>query len=102
MGMGNFSMKTHASRNQHRCRRYSTAMIKESTPAGVGNSDAKAYDVPGLCRRLNLADGEQEAFSSKYNMRRSDLSRSGRTGRRLPPTAAEEQHFELSGAIGQD
>jgi len=30
-------------------------------------SDAKAYDVPSLCRRYGLADGaEQEAFSSKY------------------------------------
>ena len=30
-------------------------------------ADAKAYDVPGLCRRLNLGDGEeQEAFASKY------------------------------------
>jgi len=30
-------------------------------------ADAKAYDVPGLCRRLNLADGDdQEAFASKF------------------------------------
>jgi hypothetical protein len=30
-------------------------------------ADAKAYDVPALCRRLNLGDGgEQEAFASKY------------------------------------
>jgi hypothetical protein len=30
-------------------------------------ADAKAYDVPGLCRRLNRADGEdQEAFASKF------------------------------------
>lgn len=30
-------------------------------------ADAKAYDVPGVCRRLNLADGtEQEAYSSKF------------------------------------
>jgi hypothetical protein len=30
-------------------------------------SDAKAYDLPALCRGLGLADGtEQEAFSSKY------------------------------------
>lgn len=30
-------------------------------------SDAKAYDVPALCRRLGLADGsEQEAYGSKF------------------------------------
>lgn len=30
-------------------------------------SDAKAYEVPALCRRLNLPDGsEQEAYASKY------------------------------------
>lgn len=30
-------------------------------------SYAKAYDVPALCRRLNLADGdEQEAYASKF------------------------------------
>lgn len=30
-------------------------------------ADAKAYEVPALCRRLNLAEGsEQEAFASKY------------------------------------
>lgn len=30
-------------------------------------SDAKAYDVPGLCKRLGLADGtEEEAFQSKF------------------------------------
>ena len=30
-------------------------------------SNAKAYDVPGLCRRLGLADGtEEEAFKSKF------------------------------------
>ena len=30
-------------------------------------ADAKAYDVPGLCRRLNLGDGEdREAFASKF------------------------------------
>jgi hypothetical protein len=35
-------------------------------------SDAKAYDVPGLCRRLGLADGTgEEAFSSKYRYARS-------------------------------
>lgn len=30
-------------------------------------SDFKAYDLPALCRRLNLADGEeQEAYASKF------------------------------------
>jgi hypothetical protein len=41
-------------------------------------SDAKAYEVPGLCRRLGLADGtSEEAFSSKYKYaqrRLADLS----------------------------
>nr|WP_276558936.1 hypothetical protein [Bradyrhizobium elkanii] len=62
-------------------------------------SDAKAYDVPGLCRRLNLADGdEQEAFSSKYKYAQKRLVEVSAeqvvaSARQL---AAEEQHFELS------
>jgi hypothetical protein len=38
-------------------------------------SDAKAYEVPALCRRLNLADGsEQEAFASKYKYAQKRLA----------------------------
>lgn len=38
-------------------------------------SDAKAYDVPALCRRLGLADGtEQEAFASKFKYAQKRLA----------------------------
>lgn len=38
-------------------------------------SDFKAYDVPGLCKRIGLADGtEQEAFSSKYKYASSRIA----------------------------
>jgi hypothetical protein len=61
-------------------------------------ADAKAYDVPGLCRRLNLGDGEeQEAFASKYKYaqkRLIDVSTDQivASARLL---AAEESHFAL-------
>lgn len=44
------------------------AMVKELRQLlASAIADAKAYDVPALCRRLNLADGEeQEAYSSKF------------------------------------
>lgn len=60
---------------------------------------AKAYDVPALCRRLNLADGdEQEAYGSKlkYAHRRLvDVSPEQviASARQL---LAEEEHFELA------
>ena len=39
----------------------SPAMIKTfGTPLALAIADAKAYDVPELCRRLNLADGEKQ------------------------------------------
>jgi hypothetical protein len=39
--------------------------LREALASAI--ADAKAYDVPGLCRRLNLADGDQqEAFASKF------------------------------------
>jgi hypothetical protein len=62
-------------------------------------ADAKAYDVPALCRRLKLADGdEQEAFASKYKYAHKRLAEvSGdqvvASAREL---AAEETHFELA------
>lgn len=38
-------------------------------------SDFKAYDVPGVCTRLGLADGDgSEAFNSKYKYAMSRLS----------------------------
>jgi AbiJ N-terminal domain 3/Abortive infection C-terminus len=44
------------------------AMLKELRQLlASAIADAKAYDVPGLCRRLNLGDGEdREAFASKF------------------------------------
>ena len=78
-------------------------------------ADAKAYDVPALCRRLNLGDGEeQEAFASKYKYAQKRLVEASAdkvvsSARQL---AAEESHFELgeqlakidelSGADGYD
>lgn len=62
-------------------------------------ASAKAYDVPGLCRRLNLADGnEQEAFASKYKYAQKRLGevsaeRVIASGRQR---VAEEDHFELT------
>lgn len=76
------------------------AMVKELRHLlASAISDAKAYDVPGLCRRLNLADGdEQEAFSSKYKYAQKRLVEVSAeqvvaSAREL---AAEEQHFELA------
>jgi hypothetical protein len=62
-------------------------------------ADAKAYDVPRLCRRLNLSDGEeQEAFSSKFKYAHRRLMEVSAeqvvaSARQL---VAEEEHFELS------
>lgn len=63
-----------------------------------GISDAKAYDVPGLCRRLGLDDGdEQEAFASKYKYAQRRLA--GVSAVSLIAIASrlteEEGHFEL-------
>lgn len=61
-------------------------------------ADAKAYEVPALCRRLGLGDGqEQEAFASKYKYaqkRLADISADQvvTTARQF---AAEASHFEL-------
>jgi len=75
------------------------AMIKELRHLlASAIADAKAYDVPGLCRRLNLGDGEeQEAFASKYKYAQKRLVEASAeqvviSARQL---AAEEVHFEL-------
>lgn len=62
-------------------------------------SDAKAYNVPALCRRLNLADGtEQEAFASKYRYAQKRIAEASSSeviaGARI--LLAEEEHFDLS------
>lgn len=65
-------------------------------------SDAKAYDVPALCRRFGLADGEeQEAFSSKHkyvSKRMRDVS-----GKRVIEIAreylSEHENFRLAEAV---
>lgn len=76
------------------------AMIKELRHLlASAIADAKAYDVPGLCRRLNLDDGEeQEAFASKYKYAQKRLidvsaDQAVASARVL---AAEESHFELA------
>ncbi|MBH5390862.1 abortive infection family protein [Bradyrhizobium diversitatis] len=61
-------------------------------------ADVKAYDVPALCRRLNLGDGEeQEAFASKYKYaqrRLADVSADQvvASARQL---LSEQEHFKL-------
>jgi hypothetical protein len=62
-------------------------------------SDFKAYEVPAVCRHLNLGDGEdQEAFASKYKYARrriDDVSPENvLVSARL--LAAEETDFELN------
>ncbi|MGR9426276.1 abortive infection family protein [Rhizobium leguminosarum] len=75
------------------------AMVKELRHLlASAISDAKAYDVPALCRRLGLADGEeQEAFASKYKYAHKRLVEVSpeqvvASARQL---VAEEGHFEL-------
>lgn len=62
-------------------------------------ADTKAYDVPNLCRRLNLGDGEErEAFASKYKYAQKRILAVSaehvvESARQL---AAEGIHFDLS------
>lgn len=61
-------------------------------------AETKAYDVPNLCRRLNLGDGEeQEAFASKYKYAQKRILAVSaehvvESARQL---AAEDSHFDL-------
>jgi hypothetical protein len=71
--------------------------LREALASAI--ADAKAYDVPRLCRRLNLADGdEQEAFASKFKYAHKRLLEA--TAEQVVASArqllAEESHFELS------
>ncbi|WP_249132649.1 MULTISPECIES: abortive infection family protein [unclassified Bradyrhizobium] len=62
-------------------------------------ADAKAYDVPGLCRRLNLADGDdQEAFSSKFKYAHKRIMEvsAEQVVASTRQLVAEESHFQLS------
>ena len=67
-------------------------------------SDAKAYDVPGFCRRLGLADGtEGEAFNSKFKYAQKRLA--DVDGTRVLEIAreilSENVHFALSEQVGK-
>ena len=67
-------------------------------------SDVKAYDVPGFCRRLGLADGtEQEAFNSKFKYAQKRLADVG--GPRVVEIAreilSENVHFALSELVAK-
>ena len=67
-------------------------------------SDVKAYDVPGFCRRLGLADGtEQEAFNSKFKYAQKRLADVG--GPRVVEIAreilSENVPFALSELVGK-
>ena len=77
-----------------------SAMIKELRHLlASAIADAKAYDVPALCRRLNLGDGEeQEAFASKYKYAQKRLVEvsADQVVTSACQLAAEESHFELS------
>ncbi len=62
-------------------------------------ADARAYDVPALCRRLNLADGEdQEAYASKFKYAHKRLMEV--SGEQVVASArqllSEGEHFELA------
>ncbi|SHG15785.1 abortive infection family protein [Bradyrhizobium erythrophlei] len=61
-------------------------------------ADTKAYDVPGLCRRLNLGDGEeQEAFASKYKYAQKRLAvvSADQVLASARQLTSEESHFQL-------
>lgn len=69
-----------------------------------GISDAKAYDVPALCRRLNLADGtEQEAFASKYKYAQKRVAELAGTEVLASSRSllAEEEHFALGEIVAK-
>jgi hypothetical protein len=81
------------------------AMLKELRhQLASAISDAKAYDVPSLCRRLNLSDGdEQEAFASKYKYAQKRLAEIA--GAEILTTARafleEHEHFEISETVSK-
>jgi hypothetical protein len=81
------------------------AMIKALREAlALAIADAKAYDVPGLCRRLNLADGdEQEAFASKfkYAHRRLLEATTEQVAASARQLLTEESHFELGECLAK-
>jgi len=67
-------------------------------------SDAKAYEVPALCRRLNLADGsEQEAFASKFKYAQKRLTEI--SGAEVVKCAraylADDNRFDLSERVAK-
>ena len=67
-------------------------------------SDTKAYEVPALCRRLNLADGtEQEAFASKYKYAQKRLAEIEFAEVLASATIllAEEDHFGLAEIVAK-
>jgi hypothetical protein len=95
----------HARANQAMNKTIPSAMLKDLRhQLASAISDAKAYDVPSLCRRLNLADGnEQEAFSSKYKYAQKRLAELA--GAEVLATAraflTEDEHFELSELVSK-
>ncbi|HEX6002103.1 MAG TPA: abortive infection family protein [Hyphomicrobiaceae bacterium] len=67
-------------------------------------ADEKAYDVPGVCRRLGLADGTgDEAFSSKFKYAQKRLAEVD--GARVLEIAriilSENEHFGLSEQVAK-
>src|SRR5436190_11179177 len=67
-------------------------------------ADVKAYDVPGFCRRLGLADGTgEEAFSSKFKYAHKRLAEVD--GARVLGIAreilSENAHFALSEQVAK-
>jgi hypothetical protein len=67
-------------------------------------SNAKAYDVPALCRRLNFADGtEQEAFASKYKYAQKRIAELASTQVLASSRSllAEEEHFALEEIVAK-
>ncbi|WP_421999360.1 abortive infection family protein [Reyranella sp.] len=67
-------------------------------------SDAKAYEIPALCRQLNLADGsQQEAFASKYRYAQRRLTEV--SGAEVIASAraylVEDDHFAISEQVAK-
>ena len=67
-------------------------------------SDAKAYEVPALCRRLNLANGsEQEAFASKYKYAQKRLAEVSGVDviKSARAYLAEDDHFGIAEQVAK-
>jgi hypothetical protein len=81
------------------------AMVKELRRlVASAIADEKAYDVPGFCRRLGLADGTgEEAFGSKFKYAQKRLADVDGAGvlEIARSILAESEHFGLSEQVAK-